>query len=70
MDKFPPLKQAIYNSGFTVKAFAKDANIGYSTLNKICNGFLLPGNSSIKKLAQALNISPNEVVKLIDWEVK
>lgn len=61
------IKQLRNQRALSQEALAEESGLSLRTIQRIENGSSNPTGDTLKKLAQALNVSPDE---LIDWAIK
>ena len=61
------IKQLRNQRAMSQEALAEESGLSLRTIQRIENGSSNPTGDTLKRLAQALNVSPDE---LIDWAVK
>lgn len=62
------LKRALYQNGFTNKAFAQHAGIGIMTLQYLLNGSRIPTAPIAKKVSDALGLEVTDLMEIEEIE--
>ncbi|MHA0855890.1 helix-turn-helix domain-containing protein [Paenibacillus sp. CMAA1364] len=60
--------ELIIRNGLTRRGFAKNANVGISTVLHICGGTRNPGPAVAKKIVDALGVDFDEIFKIVSVE--